>query len=196
MNDYLKSVFARPLGWALVLVVLVAGCAATSGERDGAQRIYVLYCGEGNAPDMARWTPGVEANKGKPILLTNSCYLIKHAKGWMLWETGYAESLASMPNGNPTAVLHWRWRGPKTLTAQLAELGIAPDQINFVGFSHAHPDHYRQRQPFYQGDALHPGGGIQLLPGPQRETAFSASELEQAARQSNGQAEWRLRRVR
>jgi N-acyl homoserine lactone hydrolase len=59
----------------------------------------------------------------------------------MLWETGYAESLAAMPNGNPTAVLHWRWREPKTLSQQLAELGVAPDQISYVGFSHAHPDH-------------------------------------------------------
>ena len=142
MNEFFERVIARPLYWALAGIALIAGCAGTANESDsGVQRMYVLYCGEGSAPDMARWTPGVSANTGKPITLTNSCYLIKHAKGWMLWETGYAESLASMPNGNPTPVLHWRWSNPKTLSAQLAELGVKPEQISYVGFSHAHPDH-------------------------------------------------------
>jgi N-acyl homoserine lactone hydrolase len=128
--------------WALTVIALIAGCADMPGGRDsGVQRMYVLYCGEGSAPDMSRWTPGVTANVGKPITLSNSCYLIKHAKGWMLWETGYTEALASMKDGFPTPVIHWRWTGPKTLTQQLAELGVAPGDINYVGFSHAHPDH-------------------------------------------------------
>ena len=138
----LKTVIARSSLWALATIALIAGCAGTSDRGDsGVQRMYVLYCGEGTAPDMSRWTPGVAANVNKPITLANSCYLIKHARGWMLWETGYAESLAAMPDGNPTPVLHWRWREPKTLSQQLAELGVAPDQISYVGFSHSHPDH-------------------------------------------------------
>jgi N-acyl homoserine lactone hydrolase len=134
--------FYMPAIWALAVIVLIGGCAdMRAGPGSGVQRMYVLYCGEGTAPDMSRWTPGVTSNVGKPITLTNSCYLIKHAKGWMLWETGYAEALASMKDGFPTPVIHWRWTGPKTLTQQLAELGVAPGDINYVGFSHAHPDH-------------------------------------------------------
>ena len=129
----------RLSAWALA-ATLIAGCADTPrGQQTGVERLYVLYCGEGTAPDQSRWSPGV--NVGKPIRLTNSCYLIKHAKGWLLWETGYAEVLATMPDGNPTAVLHWRWLAAKNLTAQLAELGLTPDRITYVGFSHAHPDH-------------------------------------------------------
>jgi N-acyl homoserine lactone hydrolase len=128
---------------SLFVVVLIAGCAGTgSTTRDaGVERMYVLYCGEGDAPDMSRWTPGVTANVKKPITLSNSCYLIKHAKGWMLWETGYSESIAGNAKGYPTAVLHWYWRGPKSLTQQLADLGLTPNDISYVGFSHAHPDH-------------------------------------------------------
>ena len=138
MNNLFTAV--RP--WALLLAVafIAAGCADTpTSQSSGVQRMYLLYCGEGTAPDQSRWSPGI--NVGKPITLTNSCYLIKHAKGWMLWETGYAEVLATMPNGNPTAVLHWRWNAPKNLTAQLADLGVKPGDIAYVGFSHAHPDH-------------------------------------------------------
>jgi N-acyl homoserine lactone hydrolase len=127
---------------SLLVVALIAGCANTSNTADsGVERMYVLYCGEGNAPDMARWTPGVAANVNKPITLSNSCYLIKHAKGWMLWETGYSESIVGNANGYPTPVLHWYWRAPKSLTQQLAELGLTPNDIAYVGFSHAHPDH-------------------------------------------------------
>jgi glyoxylase-like metal-dependent hydrolase (beta-lactamase superfamily II) len=100
--------------------------------------MYVLYCGEGTAADQSRWSPGV--NVGQPITLSNSCYLIRHAQGWMLWETGFSESIAGMPD-YVTPVLTWRWRAPKTLSAQLADLGVTPDQITHLGFSHAHPDH-------------------------------------------------------
>ena len=140
--NFLKTIITRPPVWALIIIALTAGCAGTSGDSQrGVERMYVLYCGEGNASDSSRWAPGVAAYVNKPFMLTNSCYLIKHAKGWMLWETGYAEALASMKDGFPTPVIHWRWTGPKTLTQQLAELGVAPGDIKYVGFSHAHPDH-------------------------------------------------------
>jgi N-acyl homoserine lactone hydrolase len=123
----------------LATAALLASCATPSAQREsGVERMYVLYCGEGTAADQSRWSPGV--NVGKPITLSNSCYLIRHAKGWMLWETGFSESIASMPEF-ATPVLTWRWRSPKTLSAQLAEIGVPPDRITHVGFSHAHPDH-------------------------------------------------------
>jgi glyoxylase-like metal-dependent hydrolase (beta-lactamase superfamily II) len=123
----------------LVSIVMLAACASPSyQQQSGVERMYVLYCGEGTAADRSRWSPGVDV--GKPITLSNSCYLIKHAKGWMLWETGYAESIASMPEF-VTPVLTWRWKGAKTLSAQLADIGVAPGEITYLGFSHAHPDH-------------------------------------------------------
>lgn len=141
MKDF-KSSNVLKLVCALVAVAALYGCAGTTGRATGIEKMYVLYCGEGSAPDKSRWTPGVKENENKPIMLSNSCYLIKHAKGWMLWETGYAEALLGMmPKGFPTPVLHWVWKNPKTLTQQLADIGLTPAQVNFVGFSHAHPDH-------------------------------------------------------
>ena len=47
---------------ALCALLLLASCA-TTGTRSGVERIYVLYCGEGTAPDQSRWSPGVNAGK-------------------------------------------------------------------------------------------------------------------------------------
>jgi N-acyl homoserine lactone hydrolase len=135
----MNRAIAMRLICAFPLVALIAACASMSDPKPtGVERMYVLYCGEGTAADRSRWSPGV--NVGEPITLSNSCYLIKHAKGWMLWETGFAESIASMSEF-ATPVLTWRWKNPKTLSAQLAEIGVAPNDIAYLGFSHAHPDH-------------------------------------------------------
>jgi glyoxylase-like metal-dependent hydrolase (beta-lactamase superfamily II) len=136
--------------WALAIIGALASCASVSVQQTpGVERLYVRYCGEGAAADRSRWSPGVDV--GKPITLANSCYLIKHAKGWLLWETGYNESIASMKDGFPTPILHWRWNSPKSLTAQLSEIGVAPADIGHVGFSHAHPDHIGNGSLFATG---------------------------------------------
>jgi hypothetical protein len=33
----------------------------------------------------------------------DNCYLIKHAQGWMLWDTGLTDALAAQPEGQKPA---------------------------------------------------------------------------------------------
>src|SRR6476646_1164616 len=112
---------------------------AQSG-KPGVERLYILNCGEGVAGDVSRWSPGV--NDGKSMDFVDSCYLIKHAQGWFLWDTGIPDAVAAMPNGlapaDPKAVY---WRRPKTLAAQLDQLGVASSDIKAMAVSHTHPDH-------------------------------------------------------
>ncbi len=136
---------------AMVMVAAVAGIfragagwAQSNGEggKQGVERLYVLDCGQGHAADQSRWSPGV--NVGKPIDISVSCYLIRHAQGYFLWDTGITDEVAAMPNGwlpgNDAANgIHWTRR--KTLAAQLKEIGVAPSDIRSIGISHAHPDH-------------------------------------------------------
>jgi N-acyl homoserine lactone hydrolase len=137
----------------LLLAGALASCADMTAQRAGSvERMYVFYCGEGTAADRSRWSPGVDV--GKPIALTNSCYLIKHTRGWLMWETGYSESIATIKDGYPTPVLHWRWRAPKNLTDQLAGIGLVPEEITHLGFSHAHPDHIGNGNLFAGGTLL------------------------------------------
>ena len=124
---------------ALLSVVLVEPGQAQS-SRPGVEKLYILNCGEGVAGDISRWSPGV--NEGKSMDFVDNCYLIKHAQGWFLWDTGIPDAVAAMPNGlapaDPKAV---RWRRPKTLAAQLGQLGIKPSDIKAMAVSHTHPDH-------------------------------------------------------
>lgn len=130
-------------------VVALALSSQMAVAQTGVERLYVLNCGEGTAGDISRWTPGL--NEGKTMDFVDSCYLIKHAKGWFLWDTGIADSVAAMPNGlapaDPKAVT---WRRPKTLAAQLEQLGIKPDDIKTMAVSHTHPDHIGNVELFPQ----------------------------------------------
>jgi glyoxylase-like metal-dependent hydrolase (beta-lactamase superfamily II) len=126
---------------AVAALALSGHAAVAQSEKSGVEKLYVLNCGEGTAGDISRWTPGL--NEGKSMDFVDSCYLIKHSsKGWFLWDTGIADAVAAMPNGlvpaDPKAVT---WRRPKTLAAQLEQLGLKPDDVKAMAVSHTHPDH-------------------------------------------------------
>ena len=112
---------------------------ASADDAQGVQRLYVLNCGENDTRDLSPWSPGF--NVGKAWQFSDSCYLIRHGKDLLLWESGVSDAIAAMPDGltvgNGMLTLHVR----KTLRSQLHELGIAPSQITQLGFSHFHGDH-------------------------------------------------------
>jgi len=120
--------------------LLLAACAQTGGERAaGVERMYVIDCGENHVSDLSRWTPGV--NVGKPWVFANHCYLVKHAHGWMLWDTGNPDRIAALPNGlrNPNGLITAFMKKP--LAESLRELGVAPASIQHFALSHGHGDH-------------------------------------------------------
>jgi len=122
----------------LAAALALAACA-TPTPQGGVDRMYVINCGENHVKDVSRWTPGV--NVGKPHVFSNHCYLIKHAKGWMLWDTGNADRLAAMPNGFSTAGGAITAYMKKPLAESLKEIGVAPADIKHFAMSHAHGDH-------------------------------------------------------
>ena len=126
--------FGRSFGFAAALCLAFATTAAA--QTSGVERLYVLDCGDAHAPDQARWSPGV--NVGKPIDISDNCYLIHHKSGWMLWDTGIPDAVAAMTEPPPGAI---PWHRAKTLAAQLTAIGVQPADIKYVGISHTHPDH-------------------------------------------------------
>src|SRR5471030_772032 len=132
----------RAAGLLMVVlpVLLSSDFAQAQSGNPGVEKLYILNCGEGVAGDISRWSPGV--NEGKSMDFVDNCYLIKHAQGWFLWDTGIADAVAAMPDGlapaDPKAVF---WRRPKTLAAQLDQLGVKPSDIKAMAVSHTHPDH-------------------------------------------------------
>jgi glyoxylase-like metal-dependent hydrolase (beta-lactamase superfamily II) len=132
----------RTIGFvaALLPAILLGTVAQAQSAKPGVEKLYVLNCGEGVAGDISRWSPGV--NEGKSMDFVDNCYLIKHSQGWFLWDTGITDAVATMPNGlapaDPKAVT---WHRPKTLAAQLDQLGVKPSDIKAMAISHTHPDH-------------------------------------------------------
>jgi glyoxylase-like metal-dependent hydrolase (beta-lactamase superfamily II) len=130
--------------FAVAALLLSGALGLISGQAQsdatGVEKLYILNCGEGTAGDISRWSPGV--NEGQSMDFVDNCYLIKHAKGWFLWDTGIADAVAAMPNGLPAAdPKAVSWHRPKTLAAQLDELGVKPADIKAMAVSHTHPDH-------------------------------------------------------
>jgi len=125
---------------------------AAQGETVGVDRLYVLDCGIGHALDQSRWSPGV--NVGVPMDVSDNCYLIHHARGYLLWDTGIGDAVAAMPDGLPGQNGAPSWRRQKTLVAQLEQLGVKPSDIRFVAVSHTHPDHIGNVELFPQAMLL------------------------------------------
>jgi len=114
---------------------LTQQASAPPHATPGVERLYVLYCGDIALNDASSFTPGASG----PGALSDTCYLIKHAQDWVLWDTGLPDSLVAMPDGMKSNA--GVWTSKKTLMSQLAELGLEPSDIRYLALSHSHPDH-------------------------------------------------------
>jgi N-acyl homoserine lactone hydrolase len=134
---------------AALSVVALCALASQPARASGLEKLYILNCGEGTAGDISRWSPGV--NEGKSMPFVDNCYLLKHSQGWMLWDTGLADAIAAMPEGQkPDDPKATHWFRPKTLASQLDAIGVKPSDIKFVAVSHTHPDHIGNVEMFPQ----------------------------------------------
>src|SRR6266404_1917683 len=125
---------------ASLAALSIYAAAASAQTKTGVDKLYILNCGEGVAGDISRWSPGV--NVGKSMDFADNCYLMHHTQGWLLWDTGVADAIAAMPDGQAPAdprAIHWR--RPRTLASQLDQLAVKPTDIKFLAVSHTHPDH-------------------------------------------------------
>lgn len=124
---------------ALALWLPLAGVSpARADDAAGEIRLYTLDCGHAQFRDMAAFSDTGDYD-GKTGELADPCFLIKHPKGVLLWDTGLPESIADQPNGldHGYVVL----TVPHRLSAQLHDLGIAPANVTYLAFSHFHFDH-------------------------------------------------------
>lgn len=112
-----------------------SGPASAQGAKT-AEKLFVLDCGTLHLQDGGRVGP---AFAGKPLELLDSCYLIKTAQGYFLWETGAPDGLVAKPAtpGSAPLVLS----RTQTLMAQLDALKVKPSDIKFMAISHTHADH-------------------------------------------------------
>ena len=127
----------------LIAVLLVIAGAPNANAGSGlpdpakavvAEKLFRLDCG-----DESVWTPG--DNVRRSIEFSSTCWLIKHGDDWLLWDTGVPETALNDPKGWSTLPKLIVYHLDKTLTDQLAEIGLKPSDISRVAISHTHGDH-------------------------------------------------------
>jgi len=163
--------------WILLAALLGAAPVALpipSAAQGGIERLYVLDCGQNIGRDQGRWSPGV--NEGKPMEFSDNCYLIRHAKGLLLWDTGVPDAVAAMPDGMVVAGGAITYRRAKTLAAQLAELGVKPADVTYVAVSHTHGDHVGNLALFPTATILIQGAEYDWAMGLPTKPAFVATQ--------------------
>ncbi len=99
-----------------------------------------MNCGELKFTDVNPFADD-GSMKGVARDLIDPCYLIRHPSGDLIWDTGVPESIADSPDGVRQEGFPVHIIVRKKLSMQLAELGIAPADIEYVSFSHMHFDH-------------------------------------------------------
>lgn len=129
---------------AFALALMLSACAATpdqSAERRPARsevKLYALNCGNLRVED-AYFFSDDDAYRGVARDLIVPCYLIRHPQGDLIWDLGLPEGLADIPGGQDAPGMHASMA--RKLTAQLADLGLTPADIEFISVSHSHFDH-------------------------------------------------------
>jgi N-acyl homoserine lactone hydrolase len=104
-----------------------------------AEKLYRVDCGHSLANDESVWTPG--ENVGKSIEFSSTCWLIKRGDKWALWDTGVPQSTLNDPKGWSTLPKLIVYHLDKTITGQLADVGLKISDIAYVVVSHTHGDH-------------------------------------------------------
>jgi N-acyl homoserine lactone hydrolase len=102
-------------------------------------RLYALDCGHATFHDMAQFSDTGEYD-GMPGEIADPCFVIRHPKGILLWDTGLGDKFAANMGGIDLAP-GFHLTVPVTLLAQLKSLGLTPKDISYVAFSHLHWDH-------------------------------------------------------
>ena len=103
-------------------------------------RLYAIDCGRIDLKDEGSFSDTGEYD-GKQGSLAAPCFLIRHPKGNLIWDTGLGDAIAASPGGvdPPGGFAHLSQK--TTLIDQLKQIGLAPMDVTYVAFSHFHFDH-------------------------------------------------------
>lgn len=109
---------------ALLALVWTQTATATDGPALADVRLYTLDCGRIDFEDLKGFSDTGE-HDGQKEVMPVSCFLIRHGTEWMLWDAGLGDAIAAVRGGQMVVGLHFRV--PRTLSSQLDELGLKPD---------------------------------------------------------------------
>ena len=127
--------------------------AQQKAQRPRSVRLYVFDCGVLHNSDMGRFN--LKKEDVETTDMSMACFLIAHPKGNLIWDTGAVPDDSWTPSGKMTTQHITLADGQardadvdKTLRGQLAEIGYAPSDINYLALSHYHYDHTANANEF------------------------------------------------
>lgn len=114
--------------------------------------VQLFDCGTILARDASIFNPNMKKNT--PKLMANTCYLVKHPKGVLLWDTGLNDQIANKADGIEAfdGAIHLTLNTP--LLTQLADAGITPKDVSYIAMSHLHMDHTGNANAFANAEWL------------------------------------------
>ena len=139
MSHWFKSI--------CVALILGFGCSIASAAED--IRLFALDCGHIDAKNFGSFSDTGEYD-GKPGALSAPCFVIRHPKGVLLWDTGLGDKIAESKAGIDVFGGAFHLTVASTLVDQLKTLGLAPADVTYVAFSHLHFDHAGNANLFTQ----------------------------------------------
>lgn len=114
---FVRHLLSAAAGAALLL----SGAASAAPNALKSVELYAIDCGRLDLPNADAFSDD-GAYKGMAKKMVVPCYLIRHPKGDLVWDTGL-----------PTS--------KQMLTDQLKQLGLAPADVEYLSLSHGHFDH-------------------------------------------------------
>jgi glyoxylase-like metal-dependent hydrolase (beta-lactamase superfamily II) len=112
--------------------------------------LYTFDCGSIDVSDLDAFSSTGDY-AGQTDSLTNTCYLIRHPQGDLLWDLGLPHGLAG---AGPQTEGIFTMTLERTLIEQLADIGLSPKDIEFISISHSHFDHSGQAALFPESQWL------------------------------------------
>ena len=142
---------------AILIALIAMGSTAAAPTAPPAEvELWRLDCGRFVQYDMGSLSDD-DRYKGQKRDLANGCYLIRHGSEYMLWDAGLPTSATGRTVGAKLSIVQ-----------QMAQVGVSPDQIKFLGLSHWHPDHIGQAADFARSRLLIGGADWDQLKTPPR----------------------------
>lgn len=111
----------KVLAAAAAVALAVSSAAAAAAASPKSVELYAIDCGRFDVPNADSFADD-GSYKGISRKLVVPCYLIRHPKGDLVWDTGIPGSKQALLDG-------------------LKALGLTPADIEYISVSHSHFDH-------------------------------------------------------
>lgn len=138
----------------MIAAALLAAALAAPSPAPAPVTLTAFECGRLRQEDLGLFSDTFRF-QGERRELVAGCYIIRHPKGVLLWDTGLDPAMIGAPQGGMSVTTR--------ITDQLKALGLIAAQITHVGISHYHADHSGGAADFPNAELLIGKGDVDAL---------------------------------